>query len=176
MKKIVDLRGNQIVPSLIFVARWHGIVVCRIEAIPKIAGKALNCMGNSAFFEGFGFRGLQKFTRAVGGMLQTSKPGIRDFVWSPNYIQKADHEFIRWVPLCRCLRRALLAILAVVSLFYQDFCPQTVISNAGLLSQATPTYVSSIPAHILGITTSPGGWACSQRGYYSELRSGGRSG
>ena len=63
-------------------------------------------MGNSAFFEGFCFRG--------------------DSVSSSNYIQKTDREFIRRVPLCRCLRRALLAILAVVSLFYQDFCPQTV--------------------------------------------------
>ena len=105
---------------------WRGIVVGRIEAISKIAEKALNCMGNSAFFEGFGFRGLPKFTRAVGGMLQTSKPGIRDSVSSSNYIQKADREFIRRVPLCRCLRRALLAILAVVSLFYQDLCQQTV--------------------------------------------------
>jgi len=48
---------------------WRGIVVGRIEAIYKIAEKALNCMGNSAFFEGFGFRGLPKFTRAVGGPL-----------------------------------------------------------------------------------------------------------
>jgi len=49
---------------------WRGIVVCRIEAISKIAEKALNCVGNSALFEGSGFRGLPKFTRAVGGMLQ----------------------------------------------------------------------------------------------------------
>ena len=54
-------------------------------------------MGNSAFFEGFGFRGLPKFTRAVGGKLQISKPGIRDFVSSSNYIQKADREFIRCI-------------------------------------------------------------------------------
>jgi len=74
---------------------WRAIVVCRIEAISKIAEKALNCMGNSAFFEDFGFRGLPKFIRAVGGMLQASKPGIRDFVSSSNYIQKADREFIR---------------------------------------------------------------------------------
>jgi len=74
---------------------WRGIVVGRIEAVSKIAEKILNCMGNSAFFEGLGFRGLPKFTRAVGGMLQTSKPGIRDSVSSSNYIQKADREFIR---------------------------------------------------------------------------------
>ena len=73
---------------------WRGIVVGRIEAISKIAEKALNCMGNSALFEGFGFRGLPKFTRAVGGMPQTSKPGIRDSLSSSNYIQKADREFI----------------------------------------------------------------------------------
>jgi len=74
---------------------WRGIVVGRIEAISKIAEKALNCMGNSAFFEGFGFRGLPKFTRAVGGMLQTSNPGITDTVSSSNYSQKTDREFIR---------------------------------------------------------------------------------
>jgi len=103
---------------------WRGIVVGRIEAISKIAEKALNCMGNSAFSKASVF--VPKFTRAVGGILRTSKPGIRDSVSSSNYIQKTDREFIRRVLLCRCLRRALLAILAVVSLFYQDFCPQTV--------------------------------------------------
>jgi len=30
---------------------WRGIVVYRIEAISKIAEKALNCMGNSAFLK-----------------------------------------------------------------------------------------------------------------------------
>ena len=101
----------------------------------------------SAFLEGFGFRGLPEFTRAVGGMLQTSKPGIRDFVSSSNYIQKAGREFIRWVPLCRCLRRALLAILAVVSLFYQDLCPRAVAIAGELIGQEYrwPTKVTGHP-------------------------------
>jgi len=87
MKKVVDLRGNQIVPS------WRGIVVCRIKAISKIAGKALNYIENSAFFEAFGFRGLPKFTRAVGAMLQTSKPDL------PLYLATKIREGTIWFPL-----------------------------------------------------------------------------
>ena len=83
----------------------RGIVVSRIDVISKIAAKAINCMRNSAFLEGFGFRGLQIFTRAAGELLQTSQPGIRDFVSRSNYIQKPYHEFTRWVPLYRCLLR-----------------------------------------------------------------------
>jgi len=105
---------------------WWGTVLCRTEAIPKIAEIALNCMGSSAFSERFGLRELQKITRAAGGPLQAYKLGIRDFILSLNSIQKADRKFTRWVQLCRCLRRALLTILAVVSLFYQDLCPLSV--------------------------------------------------
>ena len=76
-------------------------MVCRTEAISKIAEIALNCIGNSTSFEGFGLRGFLKITRATAGLLQ-------------------DYG--------RCLREALLAILAVVSQVYQDLCPQTVLA------------------------------------------------
>ena len=70
-------------------------MVCRTEAISKIAEMALNCMGNSTFLDGFGLRGLQKITSAAGGLLQAYEFGIRDFVSSSNTIQKADREFTR---------------------------------------------------------------------------------
>ena len=73
-------------------------MVCRPEALSKIAEKHyLNCMGNSAIFEDFGLRGLQKITRAAGGLLQSYELGIRDSVSRSNTIQKADRECTRRV-------------------------------------------------------------------------------
>ena len=86
-------------------------------------------MGNSAFLQLYNFRALQKITctRDAEGLLQVYKLGIRNFISISNSIQKAAHKFTRSVWLCRYLRRALLAILAVILVFYQNFCPRTVL-------------------------------------------------
>ena len=85
-------------------------------------------MGNSAVLvpQLCSFRALQKITRDAEGLLQVYKLGIRNFISISNSTQKAAHKFTRSVGLCRCLRRALLALLAVILVFYQDFCPRTV--------------------------------------------------
>jgi len=48
----------------------------KLSPFPKSAEIALNCMGNSAPAERFGLRGLQKITRAAGGLLQAYTLGI----------------------------------------------------------------------------------------------------
>jgi len=46
---------------------WRGIVVCRIEAISKIAEKALNCMGNSVFLKVSVFEDFQNLPEQLEG-------------------------------------------------------------------------------------------------------------
>jgi len=46
---------------------WRGIVVCRIEAISKIAEKSLNCMGNSAFLKVSVFEDFQNLPEQLEG-------------------------------------------------------------------------------------------------------------